>query len=94
MRLNPLHSVEWLCDMIRVTGEYFDTSRRTGRTTALALKAIAEAIENPWVWVPLKDHHNTILANESMSNIVRSMVHVMQLEHFVFRKGAIRFGKD
>lgn len=37
-RMNPLHTAEIVAQHTRVTGEYFDQTRGTGRSTALALK--------------------------------------------------------
>jgi len=35
-----------------------DPNRGTGRTTALLLHAIAEALEHPNTWIPFQDHAN------------------------------------
>lgn len=55
-KLHPLHSIEWVCNYIRTTGAYPDARSATGRTTALALKAVSEAISNPGVPCIVADH--------------------------------------
>lgn len=43
-----------------------DKDRGAGRTTALALKYLSEAISNPNIPIQVKDHCDTIQAHESL----------------------------
>ena len=58
-QLNPLHALLIKSNPEFVEDLRHDLSRRTGRTTAQALKFIAKAIENPYKKVHIVDHHNT-----------------------------------
>ena len=92
-KLNPLHSPEWLDRMVRYTGCYADPSRATGRTTAIALRTLAAAIENPHQWVEIVDHHPTRLAAGYLRRRMQDMVGILHLEHFTFRDTAVAFGE-
>lgn len=56
-KLNPLHTPEMIAQVISTTGEYFDPKRGSGRSTALALHYISNAIEHPLTPIRIKDHH-------------------------------------
>lgn len=60
-KLHPLHSIERHADVIKQQGilgyhKWLEEKRGTGRSTALALRYIAQAIENPHTAVLLLDH--------------------------------------
>ena len=38
-------------------GSAFDETRCSGRSTAIALEAVAKAIRNPQEWIPVVDHY-------------------------------------
>lgn len=57
-KLHPLHEPEALLQGMLASREYPDMVRGTGRSTALALKYIAEAIETPYQPVRLRDHQH------------------------------------
>lgn len=64
------------------------TTRRTGRTTALYMKAITEALENPGKSVEFKDHypHNWNAAKQH-EDALRSILHKLNLNITVQTKG-------
>ena len=64
------------------------TTRRTGRTTALYMKAITEALENPGKSVEFKDHypHNWNAAKEH-EDALKSILHKLNLNIIVQTKG-------
>ena len=64
-----------------VTTVYLE-KRRSGRSTAIALKAIAEAIDNPGEKVYLKDHFDQ--GNKFLLDIVKELISKMELESFQF----------
>lgn len=80
-RLHPLHTPALLNQMVLSSGCYADVSRCTGRSTALALRLIAEAIENPGKAVPLRDHHNTTPAHDHFCRLVHAMTGMLRLQH-------------
>ena len=64
------------------------TTRRSGRTTALYMKAITEALENPGKSVEFKDHypHNWNAAKEH-EDALKSILHKLNLNIIVQTKG-------
>lgn len=88
-KLHPLHTVEMITTMIRDTGEYFDQNRRTGRSTALALKYIADAISNPYKPIRIVDHAQpngmpaTCEMNRHLARMVFDIVRHLRYEHML-----------
>lgn len=80
-KLNPLHTPEMIAQVISATGEYFDSSRRSGRSTALALRYIADVIEQPYTPVLIKDHYDSVLADRALAEIIRLMIFKLELNH-------------
>jgi hypothetical protein len=64
------------------------TTRRSGRTTALYMKAITEALENPGESVEFKDHypHNWNAAKQH-EDALKSILHKLNLNIIVQTKG-------
>ena len=64
------------------------TTRRSGRTTALYMKAITEALENPGKSVEFKDHypHNWNAAKQH-EDALKSILHKLNLNIIVQTKG-------
>lgn len=58
-------------------------ARQTGKTTKLAITAIANALNNPNQVITVKDHYNTQLAHKELCNLIKNYVDVLQLKHFV-----------
>lgn len=92
MKLHPLHSAEFVADFIKSTGEYFDTERCTGRTTALAFEHMSKAIQNPHKWIPVIDHHNTVMAGANLAALIAQYVYKLGLKHFTVAGLYICFG--
>lgn len=81
MKLNPLHTPEMIVKVISTTGEYFDHKRRSGRSTALALRYIADAIEQPYTPVLIEDHYDSVLADRALAEIMGLMIFKLELNH-------------
>lgn len=92
-RLNPLHTPEWLHNMVLCTGCYADPDRMTGRSTALALELVAKAIKNPHTWVEVVDHHPTLAAANDLRYRMQRIVQLLELQHFVFQATRVCFGE-
>lgn len=58
-------------------------ARRTGKSTRLAITAIADALNNPNNTITVKDHHNTQLAHKELCNTIKCILDVLGLKHFV-----------
>lgn len=82
-RLNPLHKAKFLDQHVRNTGTYFPEARRTGRTTALALGYISQAIRKPHQWIDVRDHEDTRCQHESLTRLCTEMIWKLGLEHFI-----------
>lgn len=93
--LHPLHSVEFLTDMMRHTGRYPDIDRCTGRTTILALKFLTEALANPYKPVEVRDHYPTRASHERLTYEIDCMAKRLGLKHVYANVQActVTFGK-
>ena len=80
-KLNPLHTPEMIAQVISTTGEYFDPKRGSGRSTALALRYISNAIEHPLTPIIIKDHHDSVQADRQLAEIVKMMIFKLELKH-------------
>jgi hypothetical protein len=79
---HPLHQeLESMVKQDPWLGWQLLSGRRTGRTTCIALRAIAEAMENPGVGVMLVDHHHGNDADFHLSRMVLAMVQSMGMKH-------------
>lgn len=79
-KLHPLHEPEVLLQRMLNTREYPDRLRGTGRSTAFALKYIAQAIESPYIPVKLRDHHHAHVESYSCrANFAASVVSTIEL---------------
>ena len=58
--------------------------RFSGRSTALALHAIADAMQNPNKQIPIVDHHPGREANEHLLKTTANVVEKLSLEGFYF----------
>lgn len=93
--LHPLHSVEFLADMMRHTGRYPDTDRCTGRSTVLALEFLVEALKQPYKPVDVCDHYLTRASHERLTYEIGRMAERLGLKHIYVNEQActITFGK-
>ena len=80
-KLNPLHTPEMIVQVISTTGEYFDPKRRSGRSTALALRYISDAIGHPRVPIRIMDHHDSVQADRLLAENVKKMIFKLELKH-------------
>ena len=60
--------------------------RRTGKSTALAFKAISEAMENPLQPVKIKDHIDRYPANKLLLERTNNIIEKVGLKGFIFNK--------
>lgn len=58
--------------------------RRTGRTTQLAIQALADVLKHPNYPIYPKDHHNTQQSHKELLSLCRLMVEKLGLEHIQF----------
>lgn len=65
-----------------------DAQRGTGRTTAIALKLLAAAIENPGRFILVEDHHGTPEANKMLLAKMENMAFDLGLKHLEFNKSS------
>lgn len=91
--MHPLHTPEFVCQSIQQTGNYFDSKRKTGRTTADALGAISAAIRNPRTEIALHDHTGTPLGRSLLAEvIIPRMVRQLELAEMYIKGGCLTFG--
>lgn len=94
-KIHPLHSVDKVVNYTRATGLYFNPERCTGRTTIIALRTIARAMENPREWIKVEDHEGTVSSNRYLLGVIGNALHDMGLGLFKLNptKLAICFGE-
>ncbi len=80
-KLNPLHTPEMIAQVIADTGEYFDTKQCSGRSTALALRYISDAIAHPRTPINIKDHLDSVEADLKLAEIVKRIILKLDLKH-------------
>lgn len=75
------------------TGEYLG-ARRTGRSTAMALSYIAQAMKTPGVPVYVHDHWDSSAAHTLLLRRVEDVIERLELKHFkiVYTDLYIQFG--
>ena len=78
-KLHPLHDADWVAKFIESTGEY-PGPRKTGRSTARALRLIAEAISAPETGVNITDHESGMPAQKFADTVV-GIVRKLGLRH-------------
>ena len=78
-KLHPLHDAGWVAKFIETAGEY-PGPRNTGRSTAIALRLIAEAISAPETWVNIMDHDSGMPAHKFADTVV-GIVRKLGLSH-------------
>lgn len=84
MKLHPLHSPAFVSRHVLCHGEYPGV-RCTGRSTAQALRLLAEAIQQPGVTIKITDHFPTVSADRELMHTMQGMVDRLGLEHMVFK---------
>lgn len=60
--------------------------RRSGTTTALAVRTIAIALQHPGTPVVITDHHGTQQMDMYLADMIRRMVYRMELKRITVRK--------
>jgi hypothetical protein len=80
---HPLHDKEFI--------EKFPsaTDRRTGRSTAIALRTITWAIENPDQPISIRDHHPTIKAHQFLARMIADMIQKLELQHLTINRAKL-----
>lgn len=92
MKLHPLHTADAISQYVQATGAYYPVDRQTGRSTALAHKLIARAIETPYMWFNVTDHHGSAHSNKLLLDLCRDITIRLEYKHFHFKDCAICFG--
>lgn len=59
-------------------------NRCTGRSTGLALAALAAAVSQPTVWIMVRDHHGTADAHRHLLSMCRQMSVALGLTNMDF----------
>lgn len=62
--------------------------RRTGRSTTLALSAIAECYKNRGKWILIRDHYHK--GDRHLMGMIVNMVNLLNFDGFEFDKNSIR----
>jgi hypothetical protein len=79
---NPLHESSRL---------NFHEDRFQGTTTAIAFERIAEAIRNPYKWIQLIDHHDSIESHKRLLRITSDFCVKLELKCMFFKQTGNKF---
>jgi hypothetical protein len=86
-QLHPLHTPEWVNEMLRYgMCEYEVTARRTGKSTAQALRGLGWVIDNPGRVLRVIDHAGTRASNDYLLCMMSNMAESLGLKHIVFNR--------
>ncbi len=77
---HPLHEEDWYENM-GVQGMQADPERHTGRTTAIALRIIHDAICNPRHKIDIIDHTAYRRADKDLAHTIKWMIERLELGH-------------
>lgn len=80
--IHPLHTPE----MLREVRLPLTTERRTGRTTAIALRLIAEALSNPRHPIPIVDHEPGDRMDQHLQRLIMDIIGRLGLREFTTEK--------
>jgi hypothetical protein len=64
--------------------------RCTGRSTGMALRYVAQAMETPGVWITCADHHDNKWTRREIVRVCRKVVESLDLKFFEFLPESIR----
>lgn len=85
--LHPLHTAYMVECMEREPGGYaVHRYRRTGRSTAIALRTIANAIASPGEEIPIEDHHGTRQADKFLADLITVTIRLLSLQKLCVRR--------
>jgi|JI10StandDraft_1071094.scaffolds.fasta_scaffold90167_4 hypothetical protein len=84
--MHPLHTEALSQKFLADTGIRIG-HRHTGRSTARGLHAIANAIQNPGVQVPIQDHFGTLMADQHLARMIERQVAMLELKHLKVKFG-------
>lgn len=76
----------WVRDkeMLALLKTLKDPKRYSGRTTHAAFMHLCMGIENPELWIPVKDHYETHEANKHLFSVIHDMVTKLELNGWYF----------
>lgn len=91
-RMHPLHTVQLHIERFAGLGvvgyhRWLEEKRGTGRSTAQALRAIADAIDNPHQPIDLVDHSGQRGGHEYLANATAHLIREMKLTGFSIARG-------
>jgi len=84
--MRPFVHDEVTTEMLRQFEKKSFERRRTGRSTAIALRTIAEAIDNPCKPIKVSDHFDGPHADRFLLGTIGEMIKQLDLNGFVFNQ--------
>lgn len=81
--IHPLHTPERVkaLNLLTEGGYAAEAERFTGRSTAIALRLIANAIDLPGKAISISDHHFSRQADACLAAMMRDMIQQLGLKH-------------
>lgn len=89
--MHPLHDADFLALIGKENAD-----RRTGRSTAYALRTIADAILHPGKPIRIVDHYGTQDANRMLAKMIMDIIEKTSLKYLTIRTAdlTLTFGKE
>lgn len=75
----------WLMDEMQRAGHPVEPWRRSGRSTIIAFRAIADAMATPRTWVRIQDHHGTREADKWLMRMTKDYLSRLGFTSFSFK---------
>lgn len=91
--MHPLHDEQFLFMLEQMRN---GNDRRTGRSTAYALRIISEAILSPGKPIRIIDHYGTHEANRMLATMIAQMIDKLGLKYMTIRQSdlTLNFAKE
>jgi hypothetical protein len=91
---HPLHDAEFLDGFYKAYGNCSIGARRTGRSTAEALRVLAWCIEHPYEPLHVSDHFGSTASNQHLLSLAHIIAMKLDLKELYFNRGncTVTFG--
>jgi hypothetical protein len=87
--VNPLHQQAIVPDSAMLQLMISD-NRCTGKSTAIALETIANAIKQPFTPITIRDHFPSTQADEHLAHMIEQIVRRLELKMMTFKRTFVR----
>lgn len=94
MKHNQLITTAQRIEYLNAEGYSFPEHRNSGRSTALALSLLGEAMKNPGCLVRVRDHIGSTIAHEMLLHTMIGIAQTLELRFLSFSKADLTVSYD